>query len=379
MSKLFSDLVYALRQMRKAPGFTLVAVITLALGIGANAAIFTLIHAILLRPLPVKDPGALYRLGAHEARCCFLGGLQNEWDNYSYSLYQEIKKQTPDFEELAAFQAGSQNASVRRSGDTSPARPMHTEYVSGNYFSLFGLRPAVGRLLSPSDDQAGSTPAAVMSHRAWQNYYASDPSIVGSGVAINGFQFTVVGIAPAEFFGDRLTDTPPDFWLPLAMEPAVRGKASILARANLHWLYVMGRLKPGIQPAMVQSKVTLELQQWLNSQEGSSTVGDNDRSKIARQETLMVPAGGGVALLARNTAKGLATVDRYFGSGFTYRLCQYRQLATGAGRRSEDANVSSFGARSRSLPLDPAIADGERCIGDLRSRSGTGRGLSRYA
>ena len=134
MRTLLNDLVYALRQMRKSPGFTLVAVITLALGIGANAAIFTLVHAILLRPLPVKNPRALYRLGSHDINCCVMGGLQDDWDDFSYPLYQKIKEQTPEFEDLAAVQAGMSNASVRRSGDNSPARPLHSEYVSGNYF-----------------------------------------------------------------------------------------------------------------------------------------------------------------------------------------------------------------------------------------------------
>src|SRR5260370_31023800 len=145
MSKLVSDIFYALRQMRKAPGFTLVAVATLALGIGANAAIFTLIHAILLRPLPVKDPSALYRIGSHEVNCCVIGGLQDEWYIFSYPLYQQILKQTPEFEELAAVQGGTPKMSVRRPGENSPARPMNAQFVTGNYFTLFGLSPAAGR------------------------------------------------------------------------------------------------------------------------------------------------------------------------------------------------------------------------------------------
>src|SRR5271167_1965528 len=138
MTTLWYDTLYALRQMRKSPGFTLVAVITLALGIGANAAIFTLVHAILLRPLPVKNPGALYRLGSHDVSCCVTGGFQDEWDLYSYALYQQIKRQTPELEDFAALRAGIWNISVRRAGDNSPALPLHDEYVSGNYFSLFG-------------------------------------------------------------------------------------------------------------------------------------------------------------------------------------------------------------------------------------------------
>src|SRR5215469_3478015 len=153
MGTLFSDLMYALRQMRKSPGFTTVAVITLALGIGANAAIFTLVYAILLQPLPVKDPSSLYRLGSHDINCCVQGGLQDDWDDFSYPLYQKIKQQTPEIQDLTALSAGLADSSVRRSADNSPARPLLSEYVSGNYFDMLGTGPSQGRMLHPSDDQ----------------------------------------------------------------------------------------------------------------------------------------------------------------------------------------------------------------------------------
>ncbi len=347
MRTLFNDLGYGLRQMRKAPGFTLVAVITLALGIGANAAIFTLVHAILLQPLPVKNPSGLYRLGSHNVSCCVTGGLQDEWDLYSYALFQQIKKQTSEFEDLAALRAGIWNISVRRAGDNSPALPLHDEYVSGNYFSLFGVRPALGRLLSPTDDQTNAAPAAVMSYRAWQNYFASDPSIVGSTVAIDGIHATVVGIAPAEFIGDRLTETPPDFWMPLAIEPAMRGATSFLHHDDLHWLYVMGRLKPGVSPAQVQSKVTVELQQWLNSGEGASTVGDNDRSRIAKQKVLMIPSAGGVGDMARDTEKGLRLLMALSGLVLLIACANIANLllARGAARKLQTSVRLALGAR----------------------------------
>ena len=347
MRTLFNDLGYGLRQMRKAPGFTLVAVVTLALGIGANAAIFTLVHAILLQPLPVKNPSGLYRLGSHNVSCCVTSGFEDEWDLYSYALFQQIKKQTTEFEDLAALRAGIWNISVRRAGDNSPALPMHDEYVSGNYFSLFGVRPALGRLLSPSDDQTNAAPAAVMSYRAWQNYFASDPSIVGSTVAIDGIHVTVVGIAATEFFGDRLTETPPDFWLPIAIEPAMQGEISLLHHDNLHWLYLMGRLKPGVSPVQVQSKVTVELQQWLNSGEGASTVGDNDRSRIAKQKVLMIPSAGGIGDMARDTQKGLRLLMALSGLVLLIACANIANLllARGAARKLQTSVRLALGAR----------------------------------
>ena len=122
MRTLLQDIFYGLRQLRKAPGFTAVAILTLALGIGANTAVFTLVHAVMFRPLPVKDPGSLYRLGTKDANCCMTGGLQNDWDNYSYALYQFIEKQTPEFEQLASLQAGVTRLSVRRPNEAGPPR-----------------------------------------------------------------------------------------------------------------------------------------------------------------------------------------------------------------------------------------------------------------
>lgn len=346
MSALFNDLAYALRQLRKAPGFTLVAVITLALGIGANAAIFTLVHAILMRPLPVKNPSALYRLGSHDINCCVIGGLQDDWDDFSYSLYLKIKQETPEFEDLAAIQSGISNANVRRSGDNSPARPLHSEYVSGNYFDTLGIGPGLGRVLHPSDDRAGAPPAAIMSYRAWQNYYANDPSVVGSTFTINGTPITVVGVAPAQFFGDRLTDTPPDFWFPLATEPLMHSDNTMLDKPNLHWLYLVGRVKPGVAPGQLGSKVTVEVQQWLNSGEGASTVGDGDRTRIAKQKVLALPAAGGVATLARDTEKGLRLLMALSGLVLLIACANIANLllARGAARKMQTSIRLAVGA-----------------------------------
>ncbi len=143
MSTLMQDLRYAVRRLRQSPGFALVCVITLALGIGANTAIFTLVDAILLKSLPVANPKELYRLG-NNGNCCVLGGLQDEWGIYSYTLYQQFREHEPEFSQMAAFQGGVQNLSVRRSGASGPAEPFIGEFVSGNYFSTFGLGGFVG-------------------------------------------------------------------------------------------------------------------------------------------------------------------------------------------------------------------------------------------
>jgi predicted permease len=347
MRILVQDMTYALRQLRKSPGFAAIAILTLALGIGANTGIFTLVHAVMLRPLPVKNPGALYRLGTKDANCCMTGGLQDDWDTYSYSLYQQIEKQTPEFEQLAAVQAGSTRLSVRRPGETGPARALRAEFVSGNYFFMFGLQAAAGRLLSPSDDQANTAPAAVMSHRTWQNYFASDPSVVGTTLTFNGNAFTIVGITPPSFYGDRLTESPPDFWLPLATEPLQAGATSVLKFPNMHWLYLIGRLKPGAAPAKVEAKVTLELQQWLNSAEGTATVGESDRSKIAKQRTFMLPSAVGVNSLEHDSRDLLRLLSATAGLVLLITCANIANLllARGAARKPQIAVRLALGAR----------------------------------
>src|SRR5262245_2403072 len=174
MRNLLGNLRYALRQFRMSPVFTVAAVLTLALGIGGTTAIFTLIHAVMLRSLPVSDPGRLYRVGEGDD-CCVEGGPQDRWGLFSFPLYERLKAETPEFESITAFQAGRGRLAVRRQGAESVARPLKTEYVSGSYFSTLGVRAFGGRLLSAEDDDPASAPVAVLSHRIWQTAYGSDP------------------------------------------------------------------------------------------------------------------------------------------------------------------------------------------------------------
>ncbi len=194
--------------MRQSPGFAVVCVLTLALGIGANTAIFTLVDAVMLKSLPVKNPKELYRLGRGD-NCCVLGGLQNNWDIYPYTLYQQLRDHTPEFSELAAFQGGLTELSVRRSGSNEPAEPFEGEFVSGNYFSTFGIGTFAGRTIAPADDRPGAAPVAVMSYRAWQEHFGLDPSVIGAAFTINQTPYTIAGIAPPGFFGDRVRPDPP--------------------------------------------------------------------------------------------------------------------------------------------------------------------------
>src|SRR6266496_5013815 len=241
---MLQDLRYACRTLAKSPGFTLAVVLTLALGIGATTSIFTLAHAVLLKSLPVANPGELYRLGK-EARCCYWGGYsqEKEFSLVSYDLYKHFRDSTKGFAELAAFSAVEPLFGVRRAGSAEPAQSYPGEYVSGNYFTMFGIRAYAGRTCTPDDDRAGAPPVAVMSYRLWEQKYASDSSVIGSVFNLDDKPFTVVGIAPPGFFGDTLRNSPPDFFLPLNTEQ------SDLSKYNTHWLDLIGRIQPGSKPA----------------------------------------------------------------------------------------------------------------------------------
>ena len=167
MLNLTGDLVYAVRQFRHSPVFTFTAVLTLALGIGGTTAIFSLMHDVMLRSLPVSDPGSLYRIGSAN-NCCVEGGPQDNWGMYSYPLFERLRASASEFEEVTAFQAAPMRYSVLRPNIDRLAKPLRTEFVTGNYFSVFGIRPFAGRLFSKSDDRASAPPVTVLSYRLWQ-------------------------------------------------------------------------------------------------------------------------------------------------------------------------------------------------------------------
>jgi MacB-like periplasmic core domain len=175
MQNLTGNFRYAMRQFRLSPVFAAAAVLTLALGIGGTTAIFTLIHAVMLRSLPVSDPARLYRVGEGDD-CCVEGGPQDKWGMVSFSLYERLKAETSEFEEVTAFQAGRWRMSVRRQGVDSVAKPLRSEYVTGSYFSTLGVGAFGGRVFAAEDDRPGAPPVMVLSHRVWQTTYASDPS-----------------------------------------------------------------------------------------------------------------------------------------------------------------------------------------------------------
>jgi predicted permease len=285
------EMRHALRRLRNAPAFTISTVLTLALGIGPTTSIFTLMHAVLLKSLPVANPADLYRLGK-VSRCCYYGGYSQdkEFSLVSYDLYKYLRDNTKGFGELAAFSAVEPLLGVRRAGNSEAAQSFPGEFVSGNYFTMFGIQGYAGRVFSASDDRAGARPVAVMSYRLWRRRYGSEASVIGSVFNLNDIPFTVVGIAPPAFFGDTLRNDPPDFFLPLNTEPLLEGD---LYTVDNHWLDLIGRLQPGEKPAPIEAEMRVGLRQWLLSHWSDMTA--NERAKLPAQTLFLSPGGAGIS------------------------------------------------------------------------------------
>ncbi|HTM25651.1 MAG TPA: ABC transporter permease [Vicinamibacterales bacterium] len=337
---------YAIRQFRLSPVFTAAAVLTLALGIGGTTAIFTLIHAVMLRSLPVADPAALYRIGDGDD-CCVEGGPQDRWGMFSFPLYERLKAAAPEFEQVAAFQAGGARVSVRRAGVDTSARPLRSEYVTGNYFSTLGVGALGGRVLGADDDTASAPPVAVLSHHAWQSVYGGDASVIGSTFVIEGHPFTVIGVGPPGFFGDTLRSNPPDLWIPLHQEPLINGDSSLLRQPVSAWLRAIGRLRPQASVDGMAPRLTGVLRQWMQYESGYPSNWMPDVIRLLPKQTIaVVPAGGGVGVMKEEYGRSLKILLAVCGLVLLIACANVANLllARAVARRSQTAVRLAIGA-----------------------------------
>ena len=302
---ILQDCSYALRMLRKSPVFTVVAVLTLALGIGANAAIFTLVNALMLKSLPVADPKTLIRLGNNNDCCVGIHFRDNgEYSYFTTDSYEYLRKNVPEFEELAAMQAGFAYRPVvmRRDNTEDAPRSVMGEFVSGNYFRTFGLSSSAGRLLEDRDDRVGVPLTAVMSYETWKTRFNGDASVVGSTFRVNTKPVTVVGIAPKGFYGDRLLPSPPEYYLPIETMPEI-ANVTYVHNSDMQWLYLIGRVRPGVSQGALQQKVNTLLRQQLgesphfNSQEG--------HVRMKNLHTVLTPGGAGIQAMQEGYDKRL--------------------------------------------------------------------------
>jgi macrolide transport system ATP-binding/permease protein len=346
MTTFLQDVHFAARQLRKTPAFTLTVLLTLALGIGANAAIFTLVDAVLLKNLPVTDPKMLVRLGDHND-CCVTSGTSDSGDYglFSTDTYRELRKNAPEFEELAAMQAGFgyRPITVRQDGAQNLARSVMGEFVSGNYFRTFGLQARAGRVLSDPDDVSGAPLVAVMSYETWQRDHAGDTSIVGSTFWVNTKAVTIVGIAPEGFYGDRLSSTPPDFYLPIE-SMLVLANAAYVHDPTASWLYIVGRVKPGVAMVSLQQKLSGLLRGVFAS--SPLFTGEAGKGLLKKAHIALTPGGAGIQAMQEQYASHLRLLMWIAGAVLLIACANIANLllVRGMGRRAEMSLRTALGA-----------------------------------
>ncbi|HLY40746.1 MAG TPA: ABC transporter permease [Terracidiphilus sp.] len=290
---LVQDVRFAIRQLIKTPGFTIVALLSLALGIGANTAIFTLFNAVLLRSLPVPQPQQLLLFGKGSWRGSFEGMPNRSWQLFSYPFFRAFAEQTKSFSGVLAVDSIQMGSHISINGGT----PEHVriDLVSGSYFSVLGVPPAMGRTLQPADDRApGAGPVAVASYGWFQRHYQGNPTALGRSVRIQGHEYTIVGVAQPGFIG-LAQQQPTDLWIPLSMEKEVSPGWNGLNDHDFQSLYLIGRLRPGVSLAEAQIATNLLFRQIIRGEYLGDHPSAKDLADLQHASINLTSAAGGLA------------------------------------------------------------------------------------
>ena len=271
---------------------------------------------------------------------------------FSFPLYERLKAELPEFEEVTAFQAAGPRLSVRRQNVESTSRPLRSQYVTGTYFSTLGVRAFGGRVFTATDDAPAAPPVAVLSHHVWQSTYGADPSMVGATLVVEGHPFTVVGVTPPGFFGETLRGDPPDLWIPLQQEPLINGDTSILRQPVSAWLRMIGRLRPGATTDGVGPRLTGILRQWMQHDSGYPPNWMPDIVQaLQRQVIAVVPAGAGVGIMKEQYGRSLQILLAVCGLVLLIACANVANLllARAVARRGETALRLAIGASRRQI------------------------------
>jgi predicted permease len=301
METFLQDIRYGLRMLLKNPAFTTVAVITLALGIGANTAIFSLINALMLRMLPVKNPAELVVIGDPAGVHSRSSGTP-QLRYFSYPLFRAFRDNTSAFSGMLV--SGEVNRTRVSKGRVDISTSADAILVSGNYFSVFGVTPFMGRVLNPEDDDVkGKHPVAVVGYDFWKQKLGQDRNILGQTVSLNNYPFSIVGVAPPGFSGDTVGDNQ-DFWIPMMMQEQLMPGRQLLETLNVSWLHIIARLKPGVSVDQARANVNVVFKHFVNGPESAKLSAD-DKEELRKSSVDVVPGGKGFSDLRETFFAGL--------------------------------------------------------------------------
>jgi predicted permease len=359
MQNVWKDITFGLRMLAKSPGFTAIAVITLALGIGANTAIFSLMNQILLRQLPVKNPNELVVLRAPGPATGHISSDGDSAESFSYPMYKGLRDNNTVFSGVLARYNFS--ASVSNHGQTDRASG---ELVSGNYFEVLGVQPAVGRVFSQDDDKVpGAQPVVVLSHSYWTRHFGGDPTVLNKVLLINNVEMTVVGVAQAGFFGIQVGKTP-DIFVPMMMTVQMTQYGETLDGWNDYWMKVLARRKPGISEKQAEAGINTTYKPLIEEQLPliKSNWSEDKRQKFLDKKIFLSSGARGRTIAQREAGTPIITLFVMVALVLLIACTNVANLllARGASRQREFAIRTAMGA-SRGRMIRQLLAESLMC------------------